>query len=101
MFDEAIRVYDLFSQLSKDNVQGLMGNEPTKEEAEESDPVEVVDLKRNRGLVLQKLGKIYENEQYKAADIEMAITKYKQAIKMVNGFNNKQSIALVLQNLLT
>ena len=67
----------------------------------ESDPVEIVDLKRCRGLVLQKLGKIYQNDAFKDSDIEQAISTYKTAIKMVHGVNNKQNIALMLQSLLT
>lgn len=63
--------------------------------------MEVIDLKRNRGLVLHKLGKIYQNERYQLADIELAIQTYKLAIKMVHGQNNKQNIALMLQSLLT
>ena len=77
LFDEAIRVYNIVSQHTRTEVQKLLGDEFAKDEAQENDPVEVVDLKRNRGLILQKLGKIYQNEQYKAADIEMAISTYK------------------------
>ena len=77
LFDEAIRVYNIVSQHTRTEVQTLLSDEFAKDEAQENDPVEVVDLKRNRGLILQKLGKIYQNEQYKAADIEMAISTYK------------------------
>ena len=58
-------------------------------------------MKRCRGLVLQKLGKIYQNDAFKDSDIEQAISTYKTAIKMVHGVNNKQNIALMLQSLLT
>jgi len=72
LFDEAVRVYKLVSVQSKAEVQAIhQGGSP--DEADDSDPVEVVDLKRSRGLILQKLGKIYQNELYKAHDAEMAI----------------------------
>ena len=87
MFDEAISVYKRFSEKSKAQADQLSG--VAMDEAQDDDPVEAVDLKRNRGVVLQKLGKIYQNEHYKLADMELAIQTYKLAIKLVHGFNNK------------
>jgi len=51
LFSEAVRVYSLVSALIKTEVQAICGNYGT-DETQDSDPAEVVDLKRNRGLVL-------------------------------------------------
>ena len=58
-------------------------------------------MKRSRGLVLQKLGKIYYNDAALDRGVEQAISTFKVAIKLVHGVNNKQNIALMLQDLLT
>ena len=100
LYSEAVRVYNMLSVLIREEVQTQCGNVGL-DETMESDPVEIVDLKRCRGLVLQKLGKIYQNDAFKDSDIEQAISTYKTAIKMVHGVNNKQNIALMLQSLLT
>ena len=66
------------------------------EEVRDEDESLVVDMKRARGLILQKLGKIQCSETYKGQDVEEAINTFKTAIKMVHGVNNKQNIALML-----
>lgn len=95
LYSEAVRVYNMLSVLIREEVQTQCGNAGL-DETMDSDPVEIVDLKRVRGLVLQKLGKIYQNDAFKDSDIEQAISTYKTAIKMVHGVNNKQNIALML-----
>ena len=99
---EAARTYELVARLTKQEVKlGSSSEDVLVDEVADGDVGELADLKRDRGLILQKLGKIYSNEQYDGADTEKAIKTYKCAIKLVHGVNNKQHIALMLQSLLT
>ena len=99
MHDEAVRVYSLVSRSLQQDIEAQSGS--GVEEVRDEDEAQVVDMKRARGLILQKLGKIQSSETYKGYDIEEAINTFKTAIKMVHGVNNKQNIALMLQGLLT
>lgn len=92
---EAVRVYETVSQGIKTEVERLSQGFTT-DEVQEEDGSNVIDLKRSRGLILSKLGKIYCSDSFKGYDIEQAITTYKTAIRVVHGVNNKQNIALML-----
>ena len=97
---EAVRVYEQVSGGIKSEVERLC-NGFTTDEVVDEDSSEVIDLKRARGLILSKLGKIYQMDNFAGYDIEQSITTYKTAIRVVHGVNLKQNIALMLQSLLT
>ena len=99
LHEEAVRVYSLVSRSLQQDIQRQSGS--GVEEVREEDEPQIVDMKRARGLILQKLGKIQSSEAYAGQDTEEAINTFKTAIKMVHGVNNKQDIALMLQGLLT
>lgn len=99
LHEEAVRVYSLVSRSLQQDIQRQSGS--GVEEVREEDEPQIVDMKRARGLILQKLGKIQSSEAYAGQDTEEAINTFKTAIKMVHGVNNKQDIALMLQGLLS
>lgn len=99
LHEEAVRVYSLVSRSLQQDIQRQSGS--GVEEVREEDEPQIVDMKRARGLILQKLGKIQSSEAYAGQDTEEAINTFKTAIKMVHGVNNKQDIALMLQSLLS
>ena len=99
LLHDSVRVYIVFSKATHEQVCEIMG-EGASQEAEDDDPSEVVDLKRNHGHVLHKLGCIYSSNEYEKANNDIAISNFKLAINLVHGLNNKQKIALQLQALL-
>ena len=88
LHNEAVRVFTLTQQLINDKILAE-NNGFSPDEVSDSEDQSVIDLKRSRGLVLSKLGKIYCNDSYSDSDIEQAISTFKVAIKMVHGVNNK------------
>ena len=100
LLKESVQVYEHVCAGIKQEVEKMSWGFTTDEVSEE-DSSEIVDLKRARGMILSKLGKIYCADSFSGYDIEQAITTYKTAIKVVHGVNNKQNIALMLQSLLT
>ena len=58
LHEEAVKVYSKVDSLINEQVQGLCGGYAA-EEVQDDDSQEIIDLKRSRGLILQKLGKIY------------------------------------------
>ena len=59
------------------------------------------DVKLTCGLILQKLAKIYCNDNYTGINMDLSIQTFKDAYYLVQGVNVKQNIALMLQSLLT
>ena len=56
LHEEAVRVYSLVSRSLQQDIQRQSGS--GVEEVREEDEPQIVDMKRARGLILQKLGKI-------------------------------------------